>query len=41
MFSLESEDVKIDMFKKIKVVNGSIRQDEIEDIMKKEDFIFL
>lgn len=40
MFSLESEDVKIDMFKK-KVVNGSIRQDEIEDIMKKEDFIFL
>jgi flap endonuclease-1 len=41
MFSLECDHKKLEIFKNIKVVNGPIRQDEIEEIMKEEDFIFL
>jgi flap endonuclease-1 len=40
MFNLECDHKKIEIFKNIKIVNGPIRQDEIEDIMKEEDFIF-
>jgi flap endonuclease-1 len=40
MFSLECDHEKLEIFKNIKIVNGPIRQDEIEDIMKEEDFIF-
>jgi hypothetical protein len=41
MFSLECDHKKLEIFKNIKVVNGPIRQDEIEEIMKEDDFIFL
>ena len=40
MFNLEYDNKKLELFKKIKVVNGPIRQDEIENIMTEEDFIF-
>jgi len=40
MFNLECEHNKLEIFKNIKVVNGPIRQDDIENIMKEEDFIF-
>jgi flap endonuclease-1 len=40
MFSLDSYSQKLDIFKNIKIVNGPIRQNEIENIMKNEDFIF-
>lgn len=40
MFNLTSDQNKLDIFKEIKIVNGPIRQDEIEAIMKEEDFIF-
>ena len=32
---------KLDIFNNIKIVNGHIKQKEIENIMKSEDFIFL
>jgi flap endonuclease-1 len=41
MFNLECNNKKLDIFNNIKIVNGNIRQDEIENIMKNEDFIFL
>jgi len=41
MFNLECHDKKLDIFINIKIINGEIRQDEIENIMKHEDFIFL
>jgi len=43
MFNLELEcnHEKLESFKNIKIINGQIRQDEIENIMKNEDFIFL
>ena len=40
MFNLENYSQKLDIFKNIKIVNGPIRQDEIENIMKEDDFIF-
>ena len=40
MFNLECNKEKLEIFKKINVINGPIRQDEIENIMKEEDFIF-
>jgi flap endonuclease-1 len=41
MFNLEYNYEKLELFKNIKIVNGHIRQDEIKNIMKNEDFIFL
>lgn len=40
MFNLNYNHDKLDIFKKIKIVNGPLRQDEIENIMKEDDFIF-
>jgi len=40
MFNLNVNHENLNAFNKIKVVNGPIRQDEIENIMKDEDFIF-
>jgi flap endonuclease-1 len=40
MFNLECDREKLDIFNKIKIINGPVRQDEIEYIMKEEDFIF-
>lgn len=40
MFNLEINKEKLALFDKIKIVNGPIRQDEIEKIMAQEDFIF-
>lgn len=40
MFNLEFGHNKLEIFNNIKIVNGPIRQDEIENIMKEEDFIF-
>lgn len=40
MFDLDNNNTKLDTFKNIKIANGPVRQDEIENIMKEEDFIF-
>lgn len=40
MFNLDCDHEKLEIFKKIKIVNGPVRQDEIENIMKVDDFIF-
>jgi flap endonuclease-1 len=40
MFNLDINRENLNAFNNIKVVNGPIRQDEIENIMKDEDFIF-
>jgi len=40
MFELVASNDKLDIFKDVKIINGPIRQDEIESIMKEEDFIF-
>jgi flap endonuclease-1 len=40
MFNLDVNHENLNEFNKIKVVNGPIRQNEIENIMKDEDFIF-
>jgi flap endonuclease-1 len=40
MFTLEYYCKKLDIYKNIKIVNGPINQDEIEYIMKQENFIF-
>ena len=40
MFNLDCAHEKLEIFKHIKIVNGPIRQDDIESIMKEEDFIF-
>ena len=42
MFNLDCDNKKLDnIFNNIKIVNGPIKQPEIENIMKSEDFIFL
>jgi len=41
MFNLDCYNKKLDVFNNIKIVNGQIKQQEIENIMKSEDFIFL
>ena len=42
MFSLDCNNEKLDnIFNNIKIINGPIKQEEIENIMKCEDFIFL
>jgi hypothetical protein len=41
MFNLDCDHENLDIFNNIKIVNGQIRQDEIKNIMKDEDFIFL
>jgi len=41
MFNPDYNHKKLEVFNNIKIVNGHIRQDEIENIMKIEDFIFL
>lgn len=41
MFNLDCNNKKLDVFNNIKIVNGQIKQQEIENIMKSEDFIFL
>jgi hypothetical protein len=40
MFDLETNHTKLESFKNIKIINGPVRQEEIENIMKDEDFIF-
>jgi 5'-3' exonuclease len=40
MFDLDNNHTKLDTFKNIKIINGPVRQEEIENIMKDEDFIF-
>lgn len=40
MFNLNENHENLDAFKEIKIINGPIRQDEIESIMEEEDFIF-
>jgi 5'-3' exonuclease len=40
MFTLDNNNSNLDIFKEIKIVNGPIKQDEIEKIMEEEDFIF-
>lgn len=40
MFDLEIYNKNVETFKDIKIMNGPIRQDQIEDIMKEEYFIF-
>ena len=41
MFDLNVNHDKLDIFKYIKIINGPIRHDEIETIMKEDDFIFI
>jgi flap endonuclease-1 len=41
IFNLECKEEKLELFNNIKIINGYIRQDEIKNIMKDEDFIFL
>jgi flap endonuclease-1 len=41
MFNLDCNNKKLDIYNNIKIVNGHIKQKEIENIMKSEDFIFL
>jgi flap endonuclease-1 len=40
MFNLDVNHENLNAFNNIKIVNGPIRQDEIKNIMKDEDFIF-
>ena len=40
MFNLDVKHYNLDVFREIKIINGPIRQNEIENIMKEEDFIF-
>jgi 5'-3' exonuclease len=40
MFNLEQNHQPLNIFKEIKIINGPVRQDEIETIMEEEDFIF-
>ena len=40
MFNLKDNHESLNAFKEIKIINGPIRQDEIEGIMEEEDFIF-
>jgi flap endonuclease-1 len=41
MFNLDSTNDKLNIFNNIKIENGPIKQQDIENIMKSEDFIFL
>ena len=41
MFNLDDNHEQLDIFKNIKIVNGPVIQDDIVNIMKQEDFIFL
>jgi flap endonuclease-1 len=41
MFNLDVSHVNLDIFKKIKIINGPKNQYEIESIMKEDDFIFV
>jgi flap endonuclease-1 len=40
MFNLKENHEQLNIFKDIKIINGPIRQEEIETIMEEEDFIF-
>jgi flap endonuclease-1 len=40
MFNLENVYTKLDIFNNVDIINGPIRQDDIENIMKDEGFIF-
>jgi hypothetical protein len=40
MFNLSGCQNKLDIFKNIKIINGPIKQDDIQSIMKEEGFIF-
>ena len=40
MFSLDNDRKNLDAFNNIKIINGPIIQEEIENIMEDEDFIF-
>ena len=40
MFTLSYRHDKLSLFKNIKIINGPLKQDEIECIMKEENFIF-
>jgi 5'-3' exonuclease len=40
MFNLDVKHYNLDVFREIKIINGPIRQNEIENIMKEQDFIF-
>jgi len=40
MFNLDANHEKLTLFNKIKIEKGPIKQNEIENIMKEEDFIF-
>jgi hypothetical protein len=40
MFNLKENHESLNAFKEIKIINGPVRQDEIESIMAEEDFIF-
>ena len=39
IFNIES-NCRINIFNDVKIASGPIRQDEIQQIMKEEDFIF-
>jgi len=41
IFNLENNKEQLQLFNKIKISNSAIKQDKIETIMEKEDFIFL
>lgn len=41
MFDLRSYNCNLEIFKKVKIINGPIRNDCIEEIMKDEGFIFV
>jgi 5'-3' exonuclease len=41
MFNLNEQHFNLEVFKNIKVINGPIRQDEIENIMYDDGFIFV
>jgi len=40
MFNLECNQLKLDVFKNVKIINGPIRQEQIQNIMSEEDFMF-
>jgi len=41
MFDVNTNNTKLDVFKKIKIVNGPKNKIQIQEIMKEEDFIFV
>ena len=41
MFDVEEGKTKLDIFKEIRIANGPIRNDEIQDIMRNEGFLFI